>query len=115
MNPYALNLAICLGGTVLWISTLATLLILISRTKKSMAQKNIAAEKVTPSYTMSIVLCGVVCALPYLILFKPYITAIFEGCAVMGTLAIMRERLEKLKKSATENKEQTDGKEQKEV
>ncbi|MBQ1661833.1 MAG: hypothetical protein II054_04980 [Treponema sp.] len=115
MNPYMLNLIICLGGTVLWISTLTTLLILISRTKKRMAQKNIAAEKITPSYTVSIVLCGIVCALPYMILFKPYVTAIFEGCAVMGTLAIMRERLEKLKKSATESKEQAEGAEEKEV
>ena len=98
MNPYTLNLIICIAGTASWIFVLVLFLILISKAKKAALKNGADAEKPTKSYVACIVLCGVACALPYLILFKPYVTGILEGCGVVGTLAIMKERLEKIMK-----------------
>lgn len=103
MDPIKLNLIICLTGTALWIFTFAIFFIWISQTKKRLAGKNINAEKSPKSYIASIIASACVIALPYLILFRPFITAVLEGCGILGTLAVMKDRLEKLKKQADES------------
>ena len=103
MNPLMLNLIICLAGSVLWISALTIFSVWISKAKKQVAAKGLDTGKVSKSYVFCIVICAVVCALPYLILFKPYITAILEGCGILGTWSLMKERLQKLKEKLSEN------------
>lgn len=102
MNPYTLNLIICIAGTAMWISVTVLFSIWISAAKKRLVQEGLTADKASKSYVICIIVCGIVCALPYLILFKPYITGILEGCGVMGTWSVMKERLEKIKKTRSE-------------
>ncbi len=96
MNPFTINLIICLTGTILWIFMFTLYSVKNSMAKRKLENEGKGVEKTAASYKICIIVCGIVCALPYLILFKPYITAVLEGCGVLGTLSIMKERFEKL-------------------
>jgi len=95
MNPLKLNLIICLCGTVLWILLTVFHAVIIIRAKKTAPDKECIA-KAPSSYWCVIVSSAAVVVLPYLILFQPYVTAVLEGCAIMGTWAVMKERFEKI-------------------
>lgn len=99
MSPNRLNLIICLSGTFLWIVVLVYHLIRISVAKKKLLASGGSVDKAAGSYVFCIVICAVASLLPYLILFKPYVTAVLEGCSIFGTWSIMKERLEKLIKA----------------
>ncbi len=96
MNPIRLNLLICLGGTIIWVFTFAFFVIRITVQKKMMEKLGQTVEKIKAGYVGTIIVCFLVCLLPYLILFKPYITAVLEGCGILGTWSLMKERLEKI-------------------
>lgn len=105
MNTYTLDLITCVTGLTLWVGIFVYFTIRISLVKKSLqtqakiAEKSCTLPKLSSRYVVAVVVSFVLAVLPYLVLFKLYITIVLEGCAVLGLFMLMRDRLQEFASS----------------
>ena len=94
MNP---RLIICLICSSLWIIETIAFLVLIFAKKSAMKKNGEQIPKPDSKLIPSCLLSLAVIALPYLVYFtQVLVTLILEGCAVLGTFIVLKERLDQL-------------------
>ena len=95
MNP---RLIICIICSSLWILETAVFIALISAKKSSMKKNGEPVPKPDSKLIPSCLISLAVIILPYLVYFQQiFVTLILEGCGVLGTFIVLKERLDQLR------------------
>ncbi len=93
MNRYMIDLIACITGAALWLLVMLFFMIKISLEKKNFIQSGKSLPKCKSSYILTLCASAILVALPFLILFQPFVTVVLELCAVLGAFLVLRERL----------------------
>lgn len=96
---FRIDLAVCILATVLWSAVTIYYTVSISKAKKKLLESDKAVPRSEKQLIPTVICTFILLSLPYLIYFKAYITAVLEGCAVLGAFNVLKERLSELKKA----------------
>jgi len=93
-----IHLYICIAAVIAWIAVIAVFAVKISGAKKTLVQEGRSIPSSDKKLVPSVIASFVLIALPFLVFFKPYITAVLELCGVLGAYIVLQDRLEQLKR-----------------
>ena len=93
-----INLAVCLLGLALLVFVLVKYGVQIALAKKELKSQGKIVPKLSGKLIASLIFSAGVVMLPIFIWFRQfYVTAVLEGCGVLGAAVVLRERLASLK------------------
>ena len=93
MEESKIDLCICAAALLLYLGVGTWGFIGIRRMKKRLAAEGRELPPPDKKFRPAVISSAVLLALPFLIYFKPFVTAVLEGCAVLGLYITLRERL----------------------
>jgi len=88
-----INLCICAVSVLLYLLVCIRGCVKLRRKKRTLEGEGGQLPPPDKKFVPSIVASAVLLALPFLVYFKPYITAVLAGCAVLGLYITFRDRL----------------------
>ncbi len=93
MEETKINLCICVLSVLLYLLVCLRGFLKIHRRKRTLEAEGKVLPPADKKFVPSVVSSAILLALPFLVYFKPYITAVLEACAVLGLFITLRERL----------------------
>lgn len=95
MNETKIDLCICATALLLYLGVAVWGFVSIRREKARLGKEGKELPPPDKKFRPALISSAVLLALPFLIYFKPYVTAVLEACAVLGLYITLRERLGK--------------------
>ncbi|MBQ9538364.1 MAG: hypothetical protein IJU95_03765 [Treponema sp.] len=96
MEEKKIDLCICSVAVLAYIAVGVWGFVSISKTRKRLEGEGRELPPADSKFRPAIISSVALLSLPFLIYFKPYITAVLESCAVMGLYITLRERVKGL-------------------
>ncbi len=94
MEESEIYLCICAAALLLYLGVGAWGFIRIRRMKSRLTAEGKELPPPDKKFRPAVISSAVLLALPFLIYFRPFVTAVLEGCAVLGLYITLRERLD---------------------
>ena len=88
-----INLCICAVSVLLYLLVCIRGCVKLRRKKRMLEGEGKKLPPPDRKFIPSVAASAVLLILPFLVYFKPYITAVLAGCAVLGLHITLRERL----------------------
>lgn len=93
MEETKIDLCICAGALLLYLGIAVWGFVRIRREKRRLSGEGRTLPPPDKKFRPAVISSAVLLALPFLIYFRPFVTAVLEGCAVLGLYITLRERL----------------------
>ncbi|MBQ3798737.1 MAG: hypothetical protein II837_00435 [Treponema sp.] len=93
MEETKIDLCICATALLLYLGVAAWGFVRIGRERRRLTGEGRELPPPDRKFRPAVISSAVLLALPFLIYFRPLVTAVLEGCAVLGLYITLRERL----------------------
>ena len=97
MEETKIDLCICAAALLLYLGAGIWGFVRIRHEKRRLVSEGKELPPPDRKFRPAVISSAVLLALPFLIYFKPFVTAVLEGCAVLGLYITLRERLASLR------------------
>lgn len=93
MEETKIDLCICAAALLLYLGVGIWGFVRIRHEKRRLAEEGRKLPPPDRKFRPAVISSALLLALPFLIYFRPFVTAVLEGCAVLGLYITLRERL----------------------
>lgn len=105
MDEKKINLLICCLSLVIYLIVAVWAFVKMRNLKRRLKEEGRKIPSPDSKFRPASISSSILLLLPFLIYFKPYITAVLEACAILGLYIVLRERISLLKEDTNSQKE----------